>query len=79
MEKKKYETLKKSLVKAFKTQKEMTFKEMLKSVINDLNEQKITFQGSVQWHLAWVQMDMEANDELTKDTSKSPQKFKLTK
>lgn len=79
MEKEKYETLKKSLVKAFKAQKEMTFKEMLKSVTDDLNDQKIAFQGSIQWHLAWVQMDMEAKNELTKDTSTSPQKFRLSK
>lgn len=57
----------------------MTLKEMLKSITYDLNEQKITFQGSVQWHLAWVQMDMEARKELTKDAGVSPQKFRLTK
>lgn len=79
MELDKYETLKKSLTKALKTKKEMTFKEMLKSVTNDLNDQKISFQGSIQWHLAWVQMDMEAKNELSKDASISPQKFKLTK
>ncbi|KAF5276816.1 hypothetical protein FQR65_LT16159 [Abscondita terminalis] len=45
MELDKYETLKKSLTKALKTKKEMTFKEMLKSVTNDLNDQKISFKG----------------------------------
>lgn len=79
MEKHKYETLKKSLVKVFNSQEEMTFKEMLKNVTEDLSSQQIMFQGSVQWHLAWVQMDMEARKELTKDVSVSPQKFRLTK
>lgn len=79
MEKEKYETLKRSLVKAFKAKEVMTFKEMLKSVTDDLSEQKVAFQGSIQWHLAWVQTDMEAKGELVKDVSKSPQKFRLTK
>lgn len=79
IEKDKYDTLKKSLIKAFKKQEEMTFKEMLKNVTDNLTSQKIVFQGSIQWHLAWVQMDMEAKNELTKNTNVSPQTLRLTK
>lgn len=75
--KEKYEILKKSLIEGFKFQQVMTFKEMLRIVTEDLKNQNIIFQGSIQWHLAWVQTDMEARDELIKDSTSSPQKFKL--
>ncbi|WP_028296882.1 DUF6958 family protein [Olivibacter sitiensis] len=79
MDKDKYDTLKNALVSIMKSQKEMTFKEMLKGVTDELARQKVTFQGNVQWHLAWVQMDMEAGDELSKNNKVSPQTFSLAK
>lgn len=77
MDKEKYEALKNSLVKALRSQKQMTFKEMLKSVTADLKNQQIDFQGSIEWHLAGVQMDLEARKKMARDANASPQKFGL--
>lgn len=77
MDKDKYETLKRLLISYLEEKEEATFKEILSGVTDGLNSQGTKFSGSVQWHLAWVQMDMEARNELIKNTGASPQRFSL--
>jgi hypothetical protein len=79
MDKQKYDALKNALRSVMKAGKEMTFSEMTKGVTASFAKNKMDFQGSVQWHLAWVQMDMEAKKELIKNTGVSPQTFRLVK
>lgn len=77
MDKDKFDMLKKSLITSLKSRKEAAFKQVLADVTEDIEKQKTKFKGSIQWHLAWVQMDMEAKGELKKDKSTSPQKISL--
>ena len=79
MEKQKYDALRDALRNVMKTGKEMTFAEMVKGVSTRFAKNKTDFKGSVQWHLAWVQMDLEAKKELVKNTGVSPQTFRLVK
>lgn len=77
MDKEKYNILKTSLIKSLKFRKRASFEEILSDVINDLKREKKIVAGSVQWNLAWVEIDMEAKNELIKDTSVFPETFYL--
>jgi hypothetical protein len=79
MEKQKYDTLRNALFNVMKAGKEMTFAEMVEAVTLNFAKKKIEFKGSIQWHLAWIQMDMVARKELSRNSALSPQTFRLAK
>lgn len=79
MDKGKYDVLKKPLLNRLRTKGESTHKEILQAIIEDFSKNKTKFEGSVEWHMEWVKLDLEARNEIKRIGDKSPIRFALVK
>jgi hypothetical protein len=79
MDEEKYYTLKKYLLSHLKDNPKSTHTEMLNSIIKDLKRDKVEFSGSVEWHMEWVKLDLEARKIIKRIADKSPIQFSLNK
>lgn len=79
MDKEKYDTLKKYMLSHLKDNSQSTHTELLNSITKNLKTDKIKFSGSVEWHMEWVKLDLEARKTIKRTTDKSPIKFSLNK
>ncbi|MEK7818195.1 MAG: hypothetical protein AAB255_00205 [Bacteroidota bacterium] len=79
IDKVKYEVLKVSLLNCLKTKGGLTHTEILQSVIKDFKKNKIKFDGSVEWHLEWVKLDLEARKVIKRIGIKPQIKFAVVK
>jgi hypothetical protein len=77
MEKTKYDLLKESLLNHLKIKGESTHKEILQMVEDDFKKNKTKFEGSIEWHLEWVKLDLEARQEIHRIGDTSPIKFAI--
>jgi hypothetical protein len=75
MDKEKYNTLKKVLLNRLNTKGESTHAEILQVIAEDFKKNKIKFAGSIEWHMEWVKLDLEARKEIKRISDKSPLKF----
>ena len=75
--KEKYEILKKEILNALKTKGESTYADMLQYTIDDFTQNKIVFEGSLEWYLEWVKLDLEARKEIKRVSDKSPLKYTI--
>ena len=75
IDKNKYDSLKKSLLNHLKTKGESTHADILQGITRDFKKRKIKFQGSIEWHMEWVKLDLEARQEIKRIRDKSPIKF----
>ena len=78
MDENKYEILKKIILNQLKAQGELSHTEILRVIINDFKKQKTTFPGSIEWHMEWVKLDLEANKLIERVPGKTGIKFRLT-
>jgi hypothetical protein len=53
-----------------------THSEMLRAVTDDFAGKGIKFPGSIEWHMEWVKLDLEAKNQIRR-TSSSPVSFAL--
>jgi hypothetical protein len=74
----KYDVLKKIIINYLKTKGESTHAEILQAIIKDLKKNNTRFEGSVEWHLEWVKLDLEARKEIKRISKKPPIKFMIT-
>lgn len=79
MDKDKYETLKTYLLTHLKNNGDSTHTELLKSITNGFRKDKVKFVGSIEWHMEWVKLDLEARNIIKRIGDKSPIKFSVTK
>jgi hypothetical protein len=79
MDKGKYDTLKKMILNHLKIKGESTHTEIFHSINEELKKDKINFEGSVEWHLEWVKLDLEAGKEIKRIGDKTPVKFAIVK
>jgi RNA:NAD 2'-phosphotransferase (TPT1/KptA family) len=77
MDKEKYDTLKKAILSCLKANGDLTHKELQQAVIKDFKKNKIKFEGSVEWHMEWVKLDLEARKEIKRIGEKSDLKFAI--
>jgi hypothetical protein len=75
MDKSKYAFLKKSLLNHLKTKGESTHADILQGITHDFKKKKIKFEGSVEWHMEWVKLDLEARKEIKRIRDKLSIKF----
>jgi hypothetical protein len=75
--KEKYDVLKKVIISSLKTKGESTHAEILKTITEDFKLNKIKFEGSLEWYLEWVKLDLEARKEIKRVSDKSPIKFMI--
>jgi hypothetical protein len=78
MDKEKYTVIEKSILNCLKSKKELTHAEILKALTEDFKKNKTLFKGSIEWHMEWVKLDLEARKKITRIADTSPIKFKLT-
>ncbi|MFZ1851808.1 MAG: hypothetical protein WAU15_06160 [Nitrosomonas sp.] len=78
MDKEKYGVIEKSLLNCLKAKEESTHKEILNTITEDFKKNKIKFDGSIEWHMEWVKLDLEARKKITRIADTTPIKFKLT-
>jgi len=77
MDKAKYAVMKKALLNCLKTREESTHSEILQTITKDFKKNKTKFVGSIEWHVEWVKLDLEARKEIKRIADSSPIKFKL--
>lgn len=77
MDKDKYEVLKQALLNYLKIAGESTHTEISKTITGNFRKNNIKFQGSIEWHLEWVKLDMEARNEISRSNDKSPATFRI--
>ncbi|SMC81329.1 DUF6958 family protein [Moheibacter sediminis] len=73
----KYELLKEQITKFLINKTEGTFTDISKAITQELNDKKIKFEGSLNWHLEWVKLDLEAKEVIKRIDKKTPQKYIL--
>ena len=77
MDQSKYDLLKKPLLRQLKTNDGSTHTEILQAILNDFDRNGTTFDGSVEWHMEWVKLDLEARNEIKRIPKTSPIRFAL--
>ncbi len=77
MDKTKYDVLKTILLDRLRTKGESTHKEILQAITEDFEKNKARFEGSIEWHMEWVKLDLEARNEIRRIGDKSSIKFAL--
>ncbi len=75
----KYELLKTEIVKYIAKNHDGTFSDISKSIAQHFKEKNIKFDGSLNWYLEWVKLDLEAQQMITRIPNTSPQKYSLIK
>jgi len=78
MVKSKYDIIKKAILKCLDKKGGLSHTDMLKAMNDDFKKNKITFEGSVEWYMESVKLDLEANKIIKRYKEKSKFKFKLT-
>jgi hypothetical protein len=51
--------------------------ELLQAINEDFKKNKTKFEGSINWHLEWVKLDLEAKNEIKRSSNKTPIKFTI--
>lgn len=74
--KEKYDLIRKAILSTMDTQKEITFMNLSRAVEKQVNG---SFDGSVQWYVTTVKLDMEARGEIRRVPNSRPQLVKLSK
>ena len=77
MYKGKYDIIEKLLLICLKGKAEATHKEILNAITTVIKKDKIIFDGSVEWHMEWVKLDLEARKRITRIANTTPIKYKL--
>lgn len=64
IDKGKYDVLKKALIEYLQTNGESTHAEIFNSITGNFKKNNLKFAGSIEWHLEWVILDLEARKEI---------------
>ena len=73
----KYELLKTETVKYLTKNADGTFSDISKAIAQNFKETKTKFDGSLNWYLEWVKLDLEAQQIVARVPKTSPQKYSL--
>lgn len=79
MDMNKYTVMEKSILTALKASEELTHSELLKKVTADFKKNNTKFEGSVEWHMEWVKLDLEAKKKIRRSTENTPVRFAIIK
>jgi hypothetical protein len=72
----KYEIIRKAILCVLETEKEISFMNLSRSVEKEVNG---TFDGSVNWYVTTVKLDLEARGVVKRVLNSRPQLVKLAK
>ena len=76
IDKEKYDVLRKAILSSL-NKGESTHSEILYSITEDFKKDKIRFEGSIEWYLEWVKLDLEARNEIKRVANKPAVIFRL--
>ncbi len=77
MSKDKYSIIEKSLLNCLKGKAQLTHKEILSTITEDFKKNNINFEGSFEWYMEWVKLDLEAKKKIIRLSDTTPVKFKI--
>jgi hypothetical protein len=77
MDKQKYDIIKNGILNYLKTKGEATHTEILKSLTDEFKKSDTKFQGSVEWHMEWVKLDLEARKIIKRLDDKATTTFTI--
>ncbi len=72
MDKGKYDVLSQAILSHLMNVGESTHSGILQAVTEDFIQNDISFVGSIEWHLEWVKLDLEAKKKIKRSVGKSP-------
>ncbi len=72
----KYEVLKNAILLSLKDKQELSHSEILQSIEKNFAANDIKFEGSIEWYMQSIKMDLEAKCIISK-SGKSPAKYIL--
>lgn len=78
IDKQRYQLLKDALIKGL-SGGALTHKELYQAVTNEFKRHNISFEGSVEWYMESVKLDLEAKSIIRRIKEKSKLKFELIK
>lgn len=70
----KYDVTRQAILDALRVHGEMTFTDLTEDVRRNLES---TFEGSINWYVTTVKLDLEARGEITRIAEKTPQRLRL--
>ena len=79
IDKLKYDILKKAILNHLKKNGEATHTEIWDAITEDFKKNNIKFEGSIQWYMEWVKLDLQSNKIIGKVPKTSPLKYILAK
>ena len=77
MDKSKYDAISQAILTHLRNVGESTHSAILQAVTEDFRNNKIPFEGSIEWHLEWAKLDLEARNEIKRTEIKSPITFTI--
>lgn len=75
----KYDALKNALLNHLIAKEASTHTQIVAAITSDFKKNKVKFVGSLEWHLEWVKLDLEARKEIKRLGSKPLTKFAIGK
>ena len=75
----KYDVLREYLLNLLKKKGELTHLEIFHELSEDFKKNKTKFDGSLDWYMEWVKLDLEARKEIKRIKDKAQVKFALFK
>ena len=78
MDERKYNKLKTSILCCLRAKGKLSHSEILRTITDEFINNNINFEGSIEWHLEWVKLDLEARKEIKRLDKESPIKYTLT-
>ena len=70
----KYDVMRQAILEALRVHGEMTFTDLAEDVRRNLES---TFEGSINWYVTTVKLDLEARGEIMRIPKKTPQRLRL--
>jgi hypothetical protein len=77
IQKDKYDVLKNVILNCLKVKGESTHAEILHAITEDIRNNKFKFEGSLNWYLEWVKLDLEGRKIIKRVSDKSPIRFTI--
>ena len=73
----KYDTMKAAMLASLSEKGELTHKEMLQAIVGHFKNNKIQFDGAVEWYMESVKLDLEANQVIKRIPGKPLAQYSL--
>lgn len=70
----KYDVMRQAILDALRVHGEMTFTDLTDDVRRNLES---TFEGSINWYVTTVKLDLEARGEIKRIPNRTPQRLRL--